>query len=313
MKKTIAALIAVMLILSLFAGCGNGNAGDAKAPEADAPAASGIAFSDMLGREIKLDAPADKIVVLSPADCEILCAIGAESSIVGRGTYCDYPATISAVTEVASGSDTNVEQIIALAPQVVLTSSMDQSKETIDAIENAGIRVVVSQANTIDEVYTAIGNIGKVVGKTAEADALVASMKTSFDEIAAKKDNTGKTVYFEVSPLVYGLWTAGKGTFMNELAELVGLTNIFADVEGWAEVSAEQVIERNPDYIVTITMYFGEGPTPVEEILSRDGWQGITAVKNAAILNADSNEISRPGPRLTDAAKILSDFVLGEG
>jgi iron complex transport system substrate-binding protein len=312
MKKFAAALLALMLILSLMAGCGSQSSNDSGAPAPDSSAAAGVEFTDMLGREIKLDAPADKVVVLSAADCEILCAIGAESTIVGRGTYCDYPASVSSITEVASGSDTNVEQIIALAPQVVITSSMDQSKETLDAIEKAGIKVVVSQADTIDEVYTAIGNIGKVVGKDAEAEALVASMKASFDEIAAKKDNTGKTVYFEVSPLVYGLWTAGKGTFMNELAELVGLRNIFDDVEGWAEVSAEQVIERNPDYIVTITMYFGEGPTPVEEILSRDGWQGITAVKNAAILNADSNEISRPGPRLTDAAKILSAFVLGE-
>ena len=73
-------------------------------------------------------------------------------------------------------------------------------------------------------------------------------MQSAFADIAAKSENTGKTVYFEVSPLQWGLWTAGKGTFMDELATMCGLTNAFADVEGWAEISEEQVLERNPDY-----------------------------------------------------------------
>ena len=62
------------------------------------------------------------------------------------------------------------------------------------------------------------------------------------------------------------------------------------------------MLERDPDYIITITMYFGEGPTPVEEILSRPGWENLKAVKQEQILNADSNAISLPGPRLADAA-----------
>ena len=118
-------------------------------------------------------------------------------------------------------------------------------------------------------------------------------------------------MYFEVSPLQYGLWTAGKGTFMDELATLCGLTNAFADVEGWSGISEEQVLERDPDYIVTITMYYGEGPTPVEEIASRAGWENLKAVQNGNIYNADSNAVSRPGPRLVDAAWELYDFVYG--
>ena len=81
---------------------------------------------------------------------------------------------------------------------------------------------------------------------------------------------------------------------------------------GWAEISEEQFLERNPDYIITITMYFGEGPTPVEEILAREGWQELRAVENLAVFNADSNSISRPGPRLKDAEEELYSFVYGE-
>ena len=213
---------------------------------------------------------------------------------------------------VQSGADTNLEQIIALEPQVVIMAKMVQTEEQVAALEEAGIRVVVSDAQDIEGVYTAIRLIGALVGRNDEAEAMVADMQSAFADIAAKSENTGKTVYFEVSPLQWGLWTAGKGTFMDELATLCGLTNAFADVEGWAEISEEQVLERDPDYIVTISMYYGEGPTPVEEIKSRAGWEGLKAVQNDAILNADSNEISRPGPRLKDAAETLYQFVSGD-
>ena len=271
-----------------------------------------VTVTDMAGREITLDAPATKVVALTASDCEILAALGAEDTLVGRGEYCDYPESILEVPAVQSGADTNLEQIIALEPQVVIMAKMVQTEEQVAALEEAGIRVVVSDAQDIEGVYTAIRLIGALVGRNDEAEAMVADMQSAFADIAAKSENTGKTVYFEVSPLQWGLWTAGKGTFMDELATMCGLTNAFADVEGWVEISEEQVLERDPDYIVTISMYYGEGPTPVEEIKSRAGWDVLKAVQNDAIFNADSNEVSRPGPRLKDAAEALYTFVTGE-
>ena len=272
-----------------------------------------VTVTDMTGREITLDAPATRVVALTASDCEILYALGAGDTLVGRGEYCDYPEDVQAVPSVQSGYETNVEQIIALEPQVVLMATMAQTKEQVEALEAAGVHVIVSDAQDIAGVYTAIELIGAVTGKNDEAAALIAGMKDSFAAIAAKAEGDGsKTVYFEVSPLEYGLWTAGKGTFMDELAQMIGLKNAFEDVEGWAAISEEQVLKRDPDYIVTISMYYGEGPTPVEEIMGREGWQELKAVKNEAVFNADSNEVSRPGPRLVDAAQALYDFVYGE-
>ena len=197
-------------------------------------------------------------------------------------------------------------------PQIVLMSDMNQTIEQQDALERAGIQTVVSNAADIEGTYKAIRIIGQLMGKDEEAEALIADMQSTFDDIAARSRNEGRTVYFEVSPLEWGLWTAGANTFMDELATMCGLTNAFADVDGWAAISEEQVLERDPDYIVTIAMYFGEGPTPVEEIKGRAGWEALKAVANDAILNADSNIVSRPGPRLKDAAVELYDFVQGE-
>ena len=266
-------------------------------------------LTDMTGRPVTLDGTADRIVALDAADCEILYALGAGDTLVGRGEYCDYPESVLDVPAVNSGSETNLEEIVNLKPQVVIMSKMAQTEAQVQALSDAGITVIVTDAQDIAGVYEAIRLIGAIVGKDAEAEELVSDMQTTFDDISSQALESDKTVYFEVSPLEYGLWTAGSGTFMDELAQICGLNNAFSDVSGWAEISEEQVIQRNPDYIVTITMYYGEGPTPTEEIANRTGWESITAVASNAIYNADYNEISRPGPRLVEAALSLYDFI----
>ena len=274
---------------------------------------TGVTVTDMHGREVTLIEPATRIVVMQPSDCEILCAIGCEDTIVGRGQYVDYPASVLEIPVVQSGAETNIEEILALNPQVVLMNDMSQSEEQVRQLEENGVKVVVSSATDLEGVYYAIRMIGKLMGKDENAEAVIADMQSTFEEISANSQNEGKSVYFEVSPLQWGLWTAGKGTFMDELAGICGLTNAFADLNDWASISEEQVLERDPDYIVTISMYYGEGPTPVEEIVSREGWGDLKAVKNGAILNAESNAISRPGPRLKDAAIELYNFINGIG
>ncbi len=337
MKKTrvLALLLAIVMLFALLTGCAakqepaqqepaQTEDTAAQQPEAEAPAQEeepaeepetaepAVTLTDMTGREITLDEPATRIVALTPSDCEILYAIGAGDLLVGRGKYCDYPAEVLDIPAVESGSDANIEQIVELQPQVLIMSTMSQTDEQVQQLEAAGIHVVVSDAQDIDGVYTAINMIGELVGKQDEAASVVESMQKTFDEIKANAGDGTKTIYFEVSPLEYGLWTAGTGTFMDEIANMMGLKNCFSDVEGWAGISEEQVLERNPDYILTISMYYGEGPTPEEEIASRAGWENVTAVKNGKILNLQNNELSRPAPRLAEGAKALYDFVYGE-
>ena len=295
-------LIALALSLLLLAGLG------AAALAED----TSVTVTDMSGREITLKEPATRVVALTAADCEILYAIGAGGTLVGRGEYCDYPAEVFDVPSVQSGYETNIEQIMALEPQVVLMATMAQSVEQVEALEKAGIAVVVSDAQDIEGVYTAIRMIGKLMGYDDNAEALVAGMQDTFAGLKeASKGDGSESVYFEVSPLQWGLWTAGTGTFMDEITQLLGLKNAFGDVEGWGEISEEQVIERAPDYIVTITMYYGEGPTPEEEIMNRAGWENIPAVANGKILNLQNNELSRPGPRLADGAELMYEFIYG--
>ena len=317
-KTILSLLLCALLALGVLSACAPAAAEPVATTEPTAEAtveatvaSAGVTITDMTGREITLSEPATRVVALSAADCEVLYAVGAGDLLVGRGEFCDYPADVLEIPAVQSGAETNLEQVIALKPQVLLMSSMAQTEEQVAQLEAAGIAVVVSDAQNIDGVYVSIAMIGALTGHDAEAAEVVESMKTTFDALTARAGElAGKSVYFEVSPLQYGLWTAGKGTFMDEIATMLGLKNVFADLTGWAEISEEQVLAANPDLIVTVTMYFGEGPKPVDEILARAGWQNVTAVQNGDILNLPNNELSRPGPRLASGAQALFDFAL---
>ena len=297
LNKTLAILVAAMMLLSFAAFA--------------AAEDTSFTVTDMSGREITFDKPVERAVALTASDCEIIFALGAGDILVGRGEYCDYPAEVFEIPSVQSGYDTNIEQIIDLEPEVLFMSTMAQTEEQVAQLENAGIEVVVSDAQDIEGTYTAISMIGEILGKTEEANEVIDGMKAVFEEIQANKLDGTKTIYFEVSPLQWGLWTAGTSSFMSEIAEMMGLRNCFDDIsDSWAAISEEQVLERNPDFILTITMYYGEGPTPEEEIMGRAGWENVTAVKNGDILNLVNNELSRPAPRLAEGAQMLFDFVV---
>jgi iron complex transport system substrate-binding protein len=309
--RIVTGLMALLLVVgllpaSLLAGCSSAPSSDA--PPADAPETQAISVVDQTGTTVTLDKPAERVVALTASSAEIVYALGAGASVVGRGEYCDWPIEVLDIPVVQSGADTNIEQIIALQPDLVIMTTMAQNPDQVAQLNDAGIAVYSSDATDIAQTYESIEQIGTLFGRDAEALVIVDGMKATFEQLGSEE--VFGTVYFEVSPLEYGLWAAGRGTFMNEIGELMGLRNIFVDVEGWAEVSEEQVLERNPDYIVTVGMYFGEGLTPDAEVLARPSWQDVTAVQNGAVLNLGNNELARPGPRLADGAIALYDFVV---
>ena len=289
-KKLLSLILGLLLMLGLSA---------AMADEA-------ITVTDMFGREITLNGPVTRVIAMEPADCEILYALGCGDALVGRGLYCDTPADVLALPTVQSGADTNLEEILALAPQVVIMADMAHTVEQVNLLQECGVQVITTHADSIEEVYACIRLLGCVMGKDAEAEALVSDMQTTFADIVAKSEPTGQTIYFEVMPLEWGLWSGGSGTFMHELAEICGMQNAFADIEGWQPISQEQVIERDPDYIVLVT---GMGDGAVDEVLGRAGWGEIKAVRNGRVFNADSYTMTRPGPRLKDAALALYSFL----
>lgn len=304
MKKIL--MLTLMLVMTLFTG-----------QAVSATTAVELKLTDMMGREVVLkEGPAKEIITLMPADAEILFELGAGNRIVGRGTYVDYPADqVEAIPAVATGEELNIEEIIALEPDAVVVSTMALSKEQVVAIEEAGIPVVVTDAQTIEEVYEAIDLLGQLVDKREEADDLIEQMRDSFEEYQdkASKQSQTSSVYYEVSPLEFGLWTAGSETFMDELGQMLKLENIFKDQQAFVEISEEQVLKANPQIIITTFMAMDEtSPAPEEEIMQRKAWQEVEAIKNKKVFAVDNSAFTRPGPRLMEAVQALYQVVYGQ-
>ena len=169
-------IVSLFLAAVMMAACLSAMAGEAA-----------LTVTDMHGREISLPEAATRVVALQPSDCEILCALGCEEALVGVGAYCDYPASIASLPVVQSGNETNIEEILALNPQVVFLNDMAQSEEQVNQLEENGVRVVVSKATDIEELQARCD-----IANAKEADIFISIHMDSFTSNAAK----GTTGYY---------------------------------------------------------------------------------------------------------------------
>ncbi|MFJ5563761.1 ABC transporter substrate-binding protein [Lysinibacillus xylanilyticus] len=318
MKKIWKIGLSAFLALGLLAACNTKEATNEKSSSSEQQettkvdqAIFPVTITDATGKDITLEESPEKIVSLIPSNTEILFGLGLNDEIVGVTDNDDYPAEATKKDKVG-GMDYNVEKIIALSPDIVFAhaSGMGNSKGAIEQLEAAGVKVfVVADAKNFNETYTTIEQLGQATGKLEEAKKIVANMKAKVKEIETKLDGVEpKKVFVESSdePQIY---TTGKGTFMNEMLEMIHAENVAADVNDWYQIDAEQIITKNPDVIVVAYNYV---PDILKKIPQRAGFETITAVKNKAIVQVDENITNRQGPRLADGLEELAKAVYPE-
>ena len=302
MKKKSYELARVLLILLIaisLVGCGSSLKKDDASSNAKQ---ASFAITDQKGRQISFDKTADKIVSLSPANTEILFALGLNERIIGVTQYCNYPEQAKEKTVIGTITDPNIEKIVSLQPGVVFSSTM--AKEPVDKLEQAGIKVVVIDPKNIDEVWQAIQLIGQVTGVESKSNELISNMKSELNTIEQKISTLSQdkrpVVYFEVwhDPIM----TAGPKTFINYIIESAGGINLANDSETeWPSYSSEKIIAENPDFIV-----LGHNGQNTDAMLKRSGWSKVKAVQNKQIIEVDPDVFNRPGPRIVEAVKILA-------
>lgn len=265
--------------------------------------------TDYLGVEVAFDQAPQSIVCLSPSDTEVLFALGLDKEIIAVGEYCNYPEAAAQKTVLGSGDNTSIEQILALQPDLLITPYISAKMEEFTRLlSGSNCQLFVTNPTTLVETYDTILAVGNLTGKGEKAEEIVDNMKARVQSMENKKQGRqAYRVYFEVSPLQFGLWSAGTGTFQDEALQCVGSQNIFADIKGWSAISEEEVIARNPQVIITSTSdYPGD---PVAEILSRPNWQEVDAVKNKRVYLIDNDTLVRPTPRLIEGIENLAKFL----
>ena len=171
--------------------------------------------------------------------------------------------------------------------------------------------MVVNDAKNFDQVYDSIDMIGKATGEKKKADEIIKGMKDKLAGIKAKAQRIKekKKVFVEVSPAPE-IYTTGKNTFMDEMITTINAENIANDQEGWIKIDQEAMIKRNPDVIITTYGFYVKNP--VEQVLSRKGWENVNAVKNKQVIDVDSDRVTRSGPRIVEGVEDLAKAVYPE-
>ncbi len=273
-----------------------------------ASSASGdLTFTDGLGREVKLDGPAQRVVTLAPSLTELLFAVGAGSQVVGRDDFSDYPAEALNVASIGSTfGDLNTEAIVALEPDLVLAAEIN-TPEQVKALEDLGITVYyLKNPVTFAEMYEQVKLVGQFTGHEDEAEALAESLSARVDAVAEAVANLTEkpTVFYEIDGTDPAKpWTTGPGTFMDTMITVAGGVNIGGVLsDSYAQISVEEVVLQDPDFIVLGDALYG---VTAESVAERAGWGDLTAVKEGNIIAFDDNLASRPGPRLVDGLEEL--------
>ena len=279
--------------------------------------------TDMAGNTIRLNAYPERIVVLDPADCEILFAIGAGDAVNGRTTVCDYPDEVNLIPFVTMENKTDPDLILLREPQLVVMSADDAADaDLMTALNSAGIPILVTNATDINNMYGAISLLGLVTNHAAEANELVSQLITGIAAVQTKVTQRSETVYLELSPLSSGLSTFGGGTIFSSLVSTLGFHNEFEDQHGLLSVTQDQVVGRSPDYIITTASGSTDqpaepadpaatpdpNPAPVTgpaEILARADWSDVAAVKSGHVYYINARLITRAGPRILEGIDAL--------
>jgi iron complex transport system substrate-binding protein len=274
---------------------------DAPVPT-EPPSPFPMTISDGAEREVTIAAEPQAIVSLAPSNTEILYALGLGDRIVGVTEFCNYPPEAAGKPKVGGFSDVDTEKLVIQAPDLVLAANM-HAGEVVPALEKLGLTVVVITPPDVPAALDSIKLVGQIAGKDEEATALIAEMQARIDAVTAAVEGLEKPrVYWEVSS---DLWTAGPGSFINDLILRAGGENIAAAAESpWAQLSNESIIASDPEIIFLADHPFGE---TAETVAARPGWGDISAVVNGRIIEIeDTDMFSRPGPRVVDALEMAA-------
>ncbi len=262
-----------------------------------------ITVTDARGEIISFEAPPERIVSFMASNTEILFYLGLGDRVVAVDDFSDYPAEVQQLPKVGNAFGVNYELIVNMSADVVVTASYNE--DMIERLEDLGQTVIATRSTTIDDIYSDMEMLGRMCGIEEEAKGMADSIRDEMDDLKVDlpEDDRPKVLY--VIDTFGGVWTTGGETFQNTLITNAGGHNIAADKTGWISLSDEEIISADPEVIIA-TESVRSG---LEEILEKDSWSEISAVKNENIFYVDDNIMSRPGPRVVDAQGALVDII----
>lgn len=251
-----------------------------------------------------------RIITIAPNSAEIVCALGACDAIIGVSKFCVYPSELTERVKVGGLFDPDLEKIIALRPDLVVLRGRSESVERL--CRDRGVTVYHDKTDTLAGVETCIKELGRLLGRDKEADALAQRFRGRIEQIRQRTADGPKprvllTVSRRPDRLASPL-TTGKGTFLNEMLEIAGGENVFGQTDmAYPQVSLESIVARRPDVIIEMMPEVTLTPTLKRQMV--DQWRTVGSIPAAAkdrIVFLTDNHCLIPSPRYVEIIEKVS-------
>lgn len=215
---------------------------------------------------------------------------------MGVTPFSDYLKETKDIEKIGFYTQPSLEKIVSLKPDLVLVADYVGQESIYKTLERLGIKVVVFRCGGVEGIFEMVEEIGRLCNKEKEARRLLRKMKKTIIEVRRKAEGLAKPkVYVEVG--YNPLFTAGKGSHIDDLIEIAGGENIAKGInKPYPRISQEFIIQKDPEVI--ILPYMGRGYTK-ESLKKRSGWKNISAVKNNQVYDDIGTQIiTIPSPNL---------------
>ncbi|GHO46402.1 ABC transporter substrate-binding protein [Ktedonospora formicarum] len=301
--------LVLVALCALLSACGGATATQ---NGTNTPTATQAPALDYYGKPITMPKTApQRIISLTASTSEILGALGLQSKVVGVDAFTSYPADLTKLPKVSSANGYDVERIIGLKPDLVLSSG-GLTKEYDSKLKDLGANIVDLPTVNFTQTFDQIQLVGRMTFTEEKANSLVTELKKERQDIKQKVAGTDSPkVLLEVDDSTPGKpYVFGGGSFGDELAQDASATNIFHSNtanEGYPQVTDESVISANPQFIIlTEDPVYGGNP---ESVYKRTNWGTVEAIKAHKVYHINSNIMQRPGPRLVQGLRCLAQVV----
>lgn len=264
------------------------------------PEKSSYSVKDSTGKQLSFSSPPQRIISTSPGITEMLFSLGAGPEVIAVTNNCNYPPEASKKISVGDML-LDTEKIIALTPDLIIVDA-NLRMEQMRKFESIGLPVFSINCSGVATLKESIRQLGKALKKEKRAVELCTEIDTRIakirNRVATAASSGSVTVFVEIwdKPLM----TAGKNTFFNELIEIAGGLNTFADSKtAFPTISVENLIEKNPEVIILTT-------SSRDGVLNNSIYKGIRAVKSSRVHAINPDIIARPTPRMVEALELLA-------
>jgi iron complex transport system substrate-binding protein len=257
-----------------------------------------------VGRKVKIPTTVTRIVTLAPNLTETIYALGLEDHLAGDTDYCDMPPAAKAKPHVGNPQNPSLEAIVALHPDLVLATTSINRVETADALERLGIAVYTSDPHTVRGMFDSIERMATLIGAAQQGEELVARMRQRLDVLHSRlQDRPLVHVLFVVWP--DPLISIGQNTFIADALRWAGAESVVLSRQNWPQLSVEEVVRLQPDYIVFTNDHGGGAAAELADLRARPAWRDLDAVESGHVVDV-SEEAVRPAPGLVDMIEHLA-------